>query len=90
MYPTLAELIRTLPRTGRYWIAVGGHAICYVDGVVFDNMWRTKTRARVNTCARVVLKPAPVALVPVPEAQMSQAQINELWARLDALEGKKS
>lgn len=75
--PTVAQVERQLLKTARYWIAAGGHAFAYVNGQHLDNNSRM-SRARVKVIYKITLK----------TSSLSQAQINELWARLDKLEGK--
>lgn len=89
--PTVAQYIRKLPKQGRYMLMAGHHAFSYIDGVLCDNLSQSKMRARMVRCFEITL-PAPV--VPViakfdaEKEQPTQAEINELWARLDKLEGK--
>lgn len=79
--PTVAQFIRTLDKSKRYWLVCTGHAFAYVNGQLLDNIMGSRMRARMKYCFEIVL---PVA------DTMTQADINAMWARLDALEGKKS
>lgn len=84
---TVAQFIRTLPCRGRFYLNCTTHAFAYVDGVVMDNLERPLTRAVMFLAYEITPKVAQVLPVPAP-APITQAQINELWERLNKLEGK--
>ncbi len=77
---TVGQFIHSLPNTGRFYLTSTKHAFAVVDGKLLDNNHRVQTRALMSSCWEIKL----------PEAKpvITQDQINELWARLDKLEGK--
>jgi hypothetical protein len=79
-YSTVTQTISCLPKSGRYWIAAGGHAFAYIDGEIKDNLPRSKSRARVRACWRVELNRQA--------SDLTQEDINGMMARLEALEKK--
>jgi len=79
-YPTLQDTVRKYS-TGRYLIVATGHALALIDGIVHDKGQISGPRSRVRNIFRITLT-EPVSTIP------NQSQINELWARLDKLEGK--
>jgi len=79
---TVAQFLRSLPKIGRFYLTSTSHAFAYVDGKLLDNLNNSKLRALMASCWEVKLPEAK------PEPPISQAQINELWARLDRIEGK--
>lgn len=89
---TVAAFLRTLPKRGRFYLTCTTHAFAYVDGVVVDNLGRPMTRATMKMAYEVLpFAPAPVdapPAAPTQAAAISQAQVNELWERLNKLEGK--
>lgn len=82
--PTVAQLIRKLPRTERFLICAAGHAFAYVDGEIRDNLSRSLMRGRVWVSVAVKL-PEPKAQ---PKADLSQADISAMWERLKRIEGR--
>jgi len=88
---SIAQFVRMLPKTGRFYLTCTTHAFAVVDGVILDNLNRPMARAIMHRAWRIV--PAePVQAQPSPSAQavtasqISQAQINELWERMNRLE----
>jgi len=43
---TVADFVRSLPKKGRFYLCCTTHAFAVVDGVVYDNLHRPKSRAR--------------------------------------------
>jgi hypothetical protein len=76
-YPTVEQVARRYSK-GRYIISTCNHAIALVDGVLHDTGLRPKARVK------EIYEVRPVEAKPV----ITQSQVNELWARLDALEAK--
>jgi hypothetical protein len=77
---TLAQVIKKYSK-GRYLITSHNHAMTIIDGVLHD-AWHVGGRTEIG----MILKfssPEPVAASPI-----TQGQINDLWARLDALEAR--
>ena len=64
--------------SGRYYVTVRGHALALIDGVIHDAGEIAGPRCRVLRIYHVT-----------PQVLITQSQINELWERLDRLEGKK-
>jgi hypothetical protein len=79
-YPTLQDTIRKYNQ-GRYLVIATGHALTLVDGVVLDKGQISGPRSRVRNIFKITLTETK------PEVA-NQEQINDLWARLDKLEGK--
>jgi len=79
---TVGQFVRTLPVKGSFYLTSTGHAFAYVDGKLLDNMYKSKMRALMTSCWEVKLPEAE------PKSPITQEQINELWARLDRIEGK--
>jgi hypothetical protein len=74
-YPTVESVARRYSK-GRYILNTRNHAIALIDGVCHDTGMRPKARV--------------VSIWEVrPAAPCTQAQVNELWARMDALEAKR-
>ena len=82
--PTVAQYLRRLPKTGRYFLCSTTHAFAYVDGVLRDNIEGGKMRARMARCYEVIL-PQPVE---APKQELAQSDISAMWERLNRLEGK--
>lgn len=89
-YPTLQDTVRKYS-IGRYLIIATGHALCLIDGVVHDKGQISGPRSRVRSIFKITLAEPKV----VTDTQgntytqiPNQAQINELWARLDKLEAR--
>lgn len=75
-YPTVAQIIAR-HKTGRYIICTRKHAMALIDGVIHDT-GLIGLRSRITAIFEV----KPVA------PNITQAQVSELWARLDALEAR--
>src|SRR5712664_3230506 len=80
-YPTLQDTVRKYS-TGRYLIIATGHALALIDGVVHDKGQISGPRSRVRNIFKITL-------VEPEQVIITQSQVNELWARLDKLEGKQ-
>ena len=78
--PTVAQFLRTLPTTGRFYLASSTHAFAYVNGVLMDNIDGGKMRARMARCVEVKLAENVKTI--------TNQDMKELWARLDKLESK--
>jgi hypothetical protein len=88
--PSLNATIRKY-NEGRYLVITNRHGLTLIDGIVHDVGQISGPRTQVR-CLYKILTPVaqPVKTKEVPvEAILSQAQINELWARLDALEARR-
>ena len=83
--PTLTDTIRQYS-TGRYILITNRHGLALIDGIVHDAGQISGPRTQVRAIYRITL---PVSKEVPVEAIISQTQINELWARLDALEAKR-
>ena len=75
-YPTVAQVIAK-HKTGRYIICTRKHAMALIDGCIHDT-GLVGLRSRILSIFEV----RPVEAKPI----ITQNQINDLWARLDALE----
>lgn len=84
IFGTLAQTIQKYPE-GRYVVITTGHAQALINGTIHDTMQISGPRSRVKRVFRVV--PKHTKEVPVDQI-ISQSQINDLWARLDALEAR--
>ena len=82
-WPTLGQIIAKYP-TGRYIVSTHNHAMALIDGTIHDT-GLVGLRCRIQNIFEV--KPAVKALPAAP--QITQTQINDLWARMDALEAKR-
>jgi hypothetical protein len=76
-YPTLTDVARRYKK-GRYILSTRNHATALIDGQIHDTGLRPGARIL------EIFEVRPVA----PVAVITQSQINELWARLDALEAR--
>ena len=76
---TVAEMLRLLPKEGRYWMAAGHHAFAYINGKVYDNRGKACMRARMKFCFQVELK----QFAPAPS--LEQTDINAMWERLNKI-----
>lgn len=84
-FPTVAEYLRRLPKTGRFYLACTTHAFAYVDGVLYDNIEGGKMRARMKRAIEVRL---PEIKTGERVSDLSKADIAAMWERLNKLEGK--
>lgn len=84
---TLAYRLSTLPKTGRFFLCAGGHANAFVNGVLYDNLSRPKMRARVSHVYKLTL-PEQTATPVAPANDLTQADINAMWERLNRLEAR--
>ena len=76
-YPTVTDVARRYPK-GRYIISARNHATALIDGVIHD----TGLRPRARVVQIFEVRPTEV------NPAITQPQINDLWARLDALEAR--
>ena len=53
-YPTAARFLCQLPRRGRFVLSAGHHSFAFVDGVLYDNNARPKTRARIYSAMEFI------------------------------------
>lgn len=53
-YPTVAQFLHRLPRRGRFLLSAGHHSFAFVDGVLYDNNSRPKTRARIYSAMEFI------------------------------------
>jgi hypothetical protein len=81
--PTLSQVIRK-HSSGRYILITRNHAIALVDGVIYDSFEPgAKTRIR---CAIKLTVAAPKSeVLPEVKPELSQADINAMWERLNKL-----
>lgn len=79
---TVAQFLRTLPKRGRFFLGSTTHAFAVVDGVRYDNQSRPVMRAKMSVAYEIT--PAPKST----GTELTRSDINELWARLDRLEGR--
>ncbi|SRR5216683_777123 len=86
---SVASFIRTLPKKGRFYLGCTTHAFAYVDGVVMDNLERPKSRATMYLAYEVIPAGIKVESKSAPTPVITQEQINELWERMNKLEGKQ-
>ncbi len=88
IHGTLAQVLPQY-RTGRYIFISARHAFAVIDGIVHDS-FQVGGRHRVETIYKVILPvPASGPTVIIPASQKpTQSQINDLWARLNALEAR--
>ena len=70
--PTVAQFLRRLPKTGRFFLTCTTHAFAYVNGQLLDNIYGSKMRARMRYCAEIGLN-QPVQHVEVAPAVPVQA-----------------
>lgn len=77
-YRTLAQIVTRFP-TGRYIVTTSRHAMALIDGVIHD---RGLSGARSRVCEIFEVKPKAT------KPAITQAQVSELWARLDALDAR--
>jgi hypothetical protein len=63
-YPTVAQFLRKLPKTGRYFLCSTTHAFAYVDGKLLDNIDGGKMRARMNRCFEVIPVDQRITVMP--------------------------
>lgn len=82
-YPTLLQTVAKY-RTGRYIICTRHHAMAMVDGVIHDT-GLVGVRSRIVQVFAVQL-PQPKTKISNPV--ITQAQVNELWERLNRLEAR--
>lgn len=80
-FPTLQDTVRKYS-TGRYLVIATGHALALIDGVVHDKGQISGPRSRVRNIFRITLAEPEQVII-------TQSQVNELWERLDRLEGKQ-
>lgn len=76
-YPTVTDVTRRY-RKGRYILSTRNHATALIDGVIHDSGLRP------YACVVEIYEVRPVTVKPA----ITQAQVNDLWARLDALEAR--
>jgi hypothetical protein len=76
-YPTVAQFLRSLPKQGSYFLSCTTHAFAYVDGVLYDNIDGGKMRARMKRCFKLDKLNN--------SQQLTQADISELWERLNKI-----
>jgi hypothetical protein len=79
---TVAQFVRTLPRTGRFYLTCTTHAFAYVNGKLLDNNTSAKARALMCSCWEVKL---PEAKPVVNQPELTQADINAMWERLNKI-----
>jgi hypothetical protein len=102
-YPTVAQFLRKLPKTGRYLLCSTTHGFAYVDGKLLDNIYGGKMRARMARCFEVVLLnqtatvPQVAVVAPQPPVQAPKPQpvvvddrpkFNPLKAELERLKAE--
>lgn len=75
---TVAQALRGLPKTGRFYLTCSHHAFAVVDGKLLDNLQKSKMRALMSTCWEIELAPPSM-----PE--LAQTDINAMWERLNKL-----
>ena len=63
-FPTVAQFLRKLPKTGRYYLCSTNHAFAYVDGKLLDNIDGGKMRARMSRCFEVVPVDQRITVMP--------------------------
>jgi hypothetical protein len=70
---TVAGFLRTLPRTGRFFLCCTTHAFAYVNGEMFDNIQGGKQRARMQVALQVTMAgqvaPPPAVVAPQPKPE---------------------
>jgi hypothetical protein len=64
---TVAAALRHLPRKGRFYLTCTSHAFAYVDGVLFDNLGKSKMRALMTSCWEII-QPAQPTIEVLPQA----------------------
>jgi len=75
--PTVTDVARRYPK-GRYIISTRTHATALIDGIIHDIGLRPRAQiVQIFEVRPTEVKPA-----------ITQPQINDLWARLDALEAR--
>ena len=63
MRPTVSHFLYRLPRAGRFFLCCTTHAFAYTDGILYDNIEGSKTRARMRVALQVTMtsKEVPAA-----------------------------
>ena len=80
VYPTVAQIARKYPK-GRYILNTCNHATTLIDGEIHDT--GVRPGAKVVSIWEVRLPE------PKPAPPCTQAQVNELWERLNQLENRQ-
>jgi hypothetical protein len=76
-YPTVEQVVRRHTQ-GRYIVVTCNHAMALIDGVVHDGGVHPKARVQ------EIFEIRPIETKPA----ITQAQVNELWERLNRLEAR--
>jgi hypothetical protein len=79
-YPTVAQYLHKLPKTGNFLLASTTHAFAYVNGELRDNIEGGKMRARMARCVEVITE-KPVET----KTELAQTDINAMWERLNKI-----
>lgn len=82
---TVAGFIRTLPRTGRFFLCCTTHAFAYVNGEMFDNIEGGKQRARMQIALQVTMagQVAPPPAVVAPKVIVQPALVAPVVAPVE-------
>lgn len=89
MRPTVQHFMYRLPKEGRFFLCCTTHAFALTDGVVYDNVQGSKTRARMRVAIQVKMtsKQVPAAsLMPPPNVWTPVVAPAETRPRFDAEE----